>query len=128
MSKERREQERFSLQLQVKFSIITQDGVEPTVETLAANISAGGAFIQTDQELPIASKVNLEFYLDFEDLKKLKFILSLDSLKKWSGERLWVKATGVVIRTEPSGAGIIFDTDYQLSPMQTAQENDTSSA
>ncbi len=121
---ERRIQERFSLKLQVKFSgesDLAQGKVKE--ETIAANISSGGAFLSTKQKLPLASKVYLEFLVDLEELKKLRFILSLDSLKASVGKKIWVKATGIVIRSEDDGLGIIFDENYQLSPMDASDKD-----
>ncbi len=122
-SKDRRLQERFSLQIQVKLNAVDASGSEVTEEVTATNISAGGAFLQTDTKIFLASKVYLEFLVDYEQLKKLRFILSLDSLKKFTGKKIWVRATGVVIRVEENGLGIIFDQDYQLSPMTAQQGN-----
>ncbi len=116
---DRRIHERFSLQLQAKFS--TESGFEGNKvkeETIAANISSSGALLSTTRQLPLASKVYLEFQLNVEDLKKLRFILSLDTLKSFAEKQVWVKATGIVIRCDENGIGIIFDQDYQLSPME----------
>ena len=118
-NEDRRLQQRFSLDLQVKISAETVTGKEGFhEETIAANISSGGAFIVTNRKIPIASRVQMEFFLAFEDLEKLQFILSVESLRVCQGKHVWVKASGVVIRTEEKGIGIIFDTDYQISPMQ----------
>ncbi len=118
-SEERRLQERFSLQIQAKLSATADvSGNEVTEEITATNISAGGAFLETKTQIPLASKVYLEFLVNYEQLKQLRFILSLDSLKKFTGQKIWVRATGVVIRLEKNGMGIIFDQDYQLSPME----------
>jgi c-di-GMP-binding flagellar brake protein YcgR len=118
-SQERRQQQRFSLNLQVKITAETEAGeCLFHEETIAANISSGGALILTNRKLPIASTVHLEFLLALEDLQKLRFILSVESLRACKGKHVWVKATGVVIRVEEKGVGIIFDTDYQISPMQ----------
>lgn len=116
---EQRAQERFILQLPAKLS--TEAGFEGnklTDESVVANISSSGAFLFTKRKLPLASKVYIEFFIDLEDLKKLRFILSLDSLKSSSGKKIWVKATGIVVRGEEKGLAIIFDQDYQLSPME----------
>ena len=66
--------------------------------------------------------MKLEFHLNFDDLKKLKFILSMDSLRKLTGKKVWVTTTGIVIRQEETGVGVIFDTDYQLTPMKPTNE------
>jgi hypothetical protein len=129
-SQERRQQQRFFLDLQVKISTETKTGeVLFHEETTTANISSGGAFILTDHKFSLASTVQLEFFLAFEDLEKLRFILSVASLRAaYKGKHVWVKATGVVIRTEEKGIGIIFDTDYQISPMQPSESRHPSPA
>ena len=117
MSIDRREQERFSLNLQAKITGRQAGTESPIISTLAADISSGGAFIETDHPFPMASRVEVEFYLSIEDLKKLKFILSMESLRQLTGSHIWVKTSGVVIRRNERGVAIIFDTDYQLTPM-----------
>lgn len=119
MGSERREQERHSLEIKTKLTAETRSGKTPIVEYLTANISAGGAFIETDHPLPLVSKVHLQFLLSLKDLQTLKFVLSLESLKSWKGPRVWVTATGIVLRHAPSGMAIIFDENYKISPMDT---------
>jgi PilZ domain len=121
--KERRIHERFSLNLQVKISATNEVGeIVFSEETSAENISAGGAFIVTDRKLPLAGTVELEFLLAFEDLEKLRFILSVESLRACQGKHVRVKASGIVIRAEEKGVAVIFDTDYQIYPMQPSEE------
>ncbi len=120
--KEKRLQKRFPFQLKAKLS--THDDEEKDSlqeEIIVSNISSGGAFLQTKQKLPMASKVFLEFCIAFEHLQKLRFILSLDSLRSFKDKQVSVKATAVVIRAEEDGIGIIFDTDYQLTPMKSGK-------
>lgn len=121
MSVNKRSQERFSLNLQAKISYRHTDDQSPVIDTVAANISAGGAFLKTAHPFPMAAKVQVEFRLSFEDIKKLKFILSMESLRSLAGSDLWVSATAIVIRRETDGVGIIFDTDYQFTPMRPAK-------
>jgi hypothetical protein len=118
MSIERREQKRFSLNLQAQISYRHVEDQPPMIDTVAANISSGGAFIQTSHKFPMASKVKIEFHLNLDELKKLRFILSLESLKQLTGKNIWVSASGIVIRQQDTGVGIIFDTDYQITPMK----------
>ena len=113
----RREQKRFSLNLQAKITYRHAVDQSPVIDTVAANISAGGAFLATDHNFPLASKVAIKFYLKVSDLQKLKFILSLESLRQINGDHTWVSTTGIVIRQTDEGVGIIFDTDYQITPM-----------
>lgn len=115
MVSNRREQERFSLNLQAKISYRHSKDQSQVIDTVAANISSGGAFISTDHDFPLASKVDIKFYLSVEDLRRLKFILSMESLRQIKGDYTWVNTTGIVIRKNEDGIGIIFDTDYQFT-------------
>lgn len=125
MPSERRTQERFFLNLKAKVSYQFFDEASTDhIETLAANISAGGAFLQTQRTLPLSSKVTVEFLLSFDNLKKLKFILSMSTLMSMSGKEFWVKATGIVIRQEDHGVAVIFDQNYQVSPMLPVNESE----
>ena len=118
MSPNRRQQERFSLNLQAKISLRHTGDQPETMETVAANISSSGVYLKTQKSLPLASKVKIEFYLHVSDLKQLKFIVSAEALKRHDSERIWVIAHGVVIRQDENGIGVIFDTNYQITPMQ----------
>ncbi len=114
---ERRIQQRFFLDVQAKLRLEDKRVKE---ETTAINISSGGAFIQTTLKPQLASKVYLEFLIQIEDLKKLRFIISQESLKTLNEKILWVKVTGIVIRVEGDGFAVIFDQDYQLSPLEAS--------
>ena len=122
--KERRLHERFSIQIQTKMTAETLSGKTPMMEFLTADISAGGAFIKTEHPLPLVSKVRLEFLLSLEDLQTLKFVLSLETLKAWKGKRIWVSASGIVTRSTADGMGIMFDENYQISPMDVPEKTD----
>lgn len=39
----------------------------------------------------MASRVEVEFHHNIKELQKLKFILSMESLKKLTGIHIWVK-------------------------------------
>ncbi len=123
MSIERRAQERFSLNLQARITYRHTTEQSPVVDTVTANISSGGAFLQSAHNFPMAAKINIEFYVHIDDLQKLKFILSVENLKQLTGTYLWVNTRGVVIRKEENGVAIIFDTDYQFSPMRSTSAN-----
>ena len=126
MSEERREQERYPLRIQSKVTAETLSGQTPVLEFLTANISAGGAFIETANPLPLVSRVRLEFLLSLEELTTLKFVLSQESLKNWQKQRMWVSASGIVIRHEPSGMAIVFDENYQIRPMDSVIQKEFS--
>lgn len=125
MPSERRTQERFFFNLKARISYqFFDEATTKAIETVAANISAGGAFLQTQRPLPLSGKVQVEFLLSGEDLKKLKFILSMSTLLSMSGNNAWVKATGIVIRRENHGVAVIFDQNYQLTPMHPVSESE----
>ncbi len=116
---ERRLKERFNFDIPVQISRDPQTlnhGVPGKASV--ANISSGGVFILTDEIFPLASKVYLKFLITYDQLKKLRFILSYKSLQSYHGQEIWVTATGIVIRTEEHGVAIIFDENYQLSPLE----------
>ena len=121
MTSERRIQERFALHHQAKVTARFSDtGIQETIETAAENISAGGVFLKTPRHLTMAGKVTVEFLLAVDDLRKLKFILSTETLRQINGDQVWVKASGVVIRQDTGGAAVIFDQNYQITPMRSA--------
>lgn len=120
MSRERREQERFCLNLNARIQYRHHKQAQPTIETVAANISRGGAFLATEHSFPMASKVEIEFLLDLEGVRQLRFILDTEGLKLLSQGSAWVKITGVVIRRTDEGVGIIFDKDPQLTALHSS--------
>lgn len=123
MNTERRDKKRFSLNLEAKVSYRRTKEDAVTINAVAANISPGGAFLKTLHPFPMAAQIKIDFRMNYDDLKKLKFILSIDSLKRFSGGKVWVSATGVVVRQEENGVGIIFDNDYQLIPMHILERD-----
>jgi hypothetical protein len=118
MPSEKRRQERFSLNLEAQLTYRHRPGEQPLIDTVAANISAGGAFLKTTHPFPLAAKVRVEFLLDLDDLRRLKFIVSQDALKTLDNNRVRVAASAIVIRRDADGIGIIFDTDYQLTALR----------
>lgn len=121
MLHDNRDHERHTLNLPARITYRHTGDISPVIDTVSANISAGGAFVKTSHPFPMATKVRVEFFLSVDDLKKLRFILSVASLKQVIGRNIWVKATGIVIRREVDGIGIIFDTDYRLTPLHSPQ-------
>jgi c-di-GMP-binding flagellar brake protein YcgR len=115
---ERRQHQRFSLNLQARITYRHAGQEAPVVDTVAADISAGGAFVRTSHPFPLAAKIGIDFHISQDDLHRLKFILSRESLQQLAGGNIWVQATGIVIRREPEGVAIIFDADYQLTPLK----------
>lgn len=117
MTRENRLRDRYSIEIPVKVSNRPVSESPVRFDATLSNISSGGVFITSDQDFPIASKLYFEFSIRFEDLTKLRFILSVESLKKFSGTTVQVQASGIVIRVDKHGSGIIFDRDYMLTPL-----------
>ncbi len=121
--KDQRTHQRFSVNLQAKISAANDEGdIFFADETIIANISSGGAFIITDRSLPLGGTIKMEFLLSFENLKKLRFILSVESLLACRDKQVRVKASGVIVRVEKDGIAVIFDTDYQIHPLPPSSE------
>ncbi|PID41299.1 MAG: hypothetical protein CR981_03740 [Proteobacteria bacterium] len=118
----RRQQERFSIQLPVRVSINQGTDIEFQYETVCANISSGGVFLKTNKPLPVASRVHLEFFAPLLVLKKLRFVLSLNLLRQLKGKPVWFKTTGIVIRHQEKNMAVIFDHNYQFFPLQGSSE------
>jgi len=123
MGDEQRGQQRFNLNLQAKMSYSFDElSTKVHICTVAANISCGGAFLKTDQPLPLASRIKVEFQVSRSDLENLRIVVSHDALSRLSDQRrVWVLATGVVIRQEQSGVAVIFDQNYRIRPMQAGE-------
>ncbi len=122
MSSDKRNQPRFSLNRQARITYRHSTNQSPVIDTVTANISSGGALLLTTHPFPLAAKIQVEFLLSFEDVKQLKFILSLESLKNPAGKNFWVGTTAIVIRREADGIGIIFDSNYQLTSLPPSQQ------
>lgn len=121
MPNERRLQERFFLNLKARISYsFIDEASNQAIETVAANISSGGAFLETVRPLPLSSKVQVEFLVSLDELKKLKFILPMQTLKSLKSDQVWIKTTGIVIRSDEHGVAVIFDQNYQISPLLPA--------
>ncbi len=122
--RERRQQERFFFNAKVKLAASREAFQKGQVETgIAANISAGGAFLKTTRQFALASRVVVKFLVSYQQLTKLHFILSTESLRHCHDDSIWIETSGIVIRVEDDGIGIIFDQDYQLTPV-TAHASD----
>ena len=103
--KERREFERFPLEVPAKLTLTREDGRAETTEFLTENISAGGALIRTDNPLDMGTPVDV------------RLTLPLDRLRELDGRSVEVRLSGQVIRAAESGAVIGFDRKFKISPV-----------
>ena len=104
--KEKRKMQRFRLEIPAKIEVISAGQQKGTIEVLTSDICAGGAYFQTRKPLPEGTQVKIDMVLPLEHLKKLS--------EEYN--RAYIKVSGTVLRTEPSGMAVSFDEDYELEP------------
>ena len=103
--KERREFERFSLEVPAKLTLTREDGESESAEYVTRNISAGGALIKTDHPL------------DDGTLVDVRLTLPLDRFKELDSRTVEVRLSGHVVRAEESGSVIGFDRNVKVNPV-----------
>lgn len=118
MISERRHQKRYTLKTNIQ--VCYQDKKLQTVKrSMAANISNSGAFLPIEELPPLNSRVAIQFLLELDEVQKLRFVLSLASLKELSrNKRVWVTTNAHVIRHEQDGVAVIFAENYSTTPLQ----------
>ncbi len=103
--------DRFRLKLPAKASVINSDGVEQVSDYETCDICAGGAFLNTNEPLPVGSEL------------KLDLILAIDELKKIKGNKVKIKVKGEVVRIDGEGMAIKFDEKFDIIPSKI-EDND----
>jgi hypothetical protein len=102
---EKRRIERYELAAPAR--IVLEGATEPTVIDLyTKDISAGGAYFRTDQQVPEGAHVKLEVTITVGRLKELTGVDSTFRLK----------VNGIVVRSADGGIAIRFDSNYQMVP------------
>jgi hypothetical protein len=102
--KENRKLKRFELDIPARLLVTTDDQKKEVIELKTANISAGGAFLQTEHRLPEGTRVQLDIVLPVEKIKEL------------IGMYGCVTVIGSVTRSEPEGIAVVFDNKYEIMP------------
>ena len=97
-----RKLERFTLELVANISVSGEQDEQQSLKFNTSDISAGGAFFNTEQPLPIGTEI------------KLDMILPLDKLKKLKGKQAKIEVSGAVVRTNQEGMAVSFKKDYQI--------------
>lgn len=100
---ERRKMERFTLNLKALLSVLDKDGEQKTIEAITRDISSGGAFLNTENSFPIGTKVNLGIFIPLEKFKNIFHNHSR------------IDVAGSVLRSEPQGMAVRFDTRYEIT-------------
>lgn len=101
---EKRDMERFALNLPALLSIKDHVGNRRAFEFMIRDICAGGAFFKTDNPLSVGTDV------------KMDLILPSDKFKKLGGKSSRVDVSGRVIRRDSRGMAVCFDKKYRIAP------------
>ena len=101
---ERRNMERFDLELSALLSINDESGNQRAVEVTTRNICSGGAFFKTDNPLPVGTDV------------KMDLILPMEKLDTGKVNRSHIDVSGFVIRSEKHGMAVCFNNRYKIEP------------
>jgi len=100
--KERREFERFDLELPARVEVEATGQKEEPSSLKTSNISAGGAFFHTARPLSEGTRL------------LLNLILVVEKLKKLTGSQCQINVNGTVVRSEERGMAIRFQRDYSM--------------
>ena len=105
MLAEKRAMERFNLQLLASISLLGEEREQKAIELLTKNISAGGAFFETDLPLAVGTRLEIEVILPLRETKGVE------------GDKALMRVVGSIIRSDEKGMAICFDKDYQILPL-----------
>ena len=104
---EKREMERFTLELPALLSVTDESGKQKAAEFMISNICSGGAFFKTDHPLSVGTDV------------KMALIIPLNKFKKIGTKKSRVDVSGSVIRTNDQGMAVCFAKNFKISPLNT---------
>jgi hypothetical protein len=104
---ERRQVERFSLQMPALISMMNESVTQKPFEVITQNISSGGAFFITNE--PILTGTHLEMDL----------ILSSKKDAVFKEKKTYIHVSGAVVRTGEHGLAVCFDKKYFISPLNS---------
>ena len=97
--------DRFDLELPAWISVNDENGQPQTFKVVTRNICAGGAYLQTDQSLPVGTEVGVDL------------ILPHDHLQKMGARPARIDVSGAVVRAESQGIAVCFDKKYTIEPL-----------
>lgn len=95
---------RFDLKLPVTVSVADSEVAE-LLEFETQDISQGGAFLRNGKPLATKTAVDIEL------------VLPLDRLVEIKGNKVKVRLSGVVVRSDAEGIAVRFDEDYILKSL-----------
>ncbi|MFC1891882.1 PilZ domain-containing protein [Thermodesulfobacteriota bacterium] len=106
---DKRNFERFDLEVPAKVGIKGADQKEVEVSLLTKDICAGGAYMETKEPLPAGTRV------------KVDFVISIEKLKEMLDSHCRVVVEGEVVRTDENGIAVRFEDNYQIMPVKGEQ-------
>ena len=102
---DKRTMERFSLEIPA-YMQAADDSDGETKEYLTSDICSGGALFQTDQPMAVGTEVDVEL------------VLPMDKLREIKSDRVHIRVSGAVIRTDARGMAVCFDKKYKILPLK----------
>lgn len=102
--REKRQFERFEIQVPAVVKIPGNNGPAVKLDLKTHNLSAGGTFIKLGESLSLGCEVKIDILLSFEELKT-----PADPLGS-----LILSTTGRVVRSDPDGVAICFNENYEF--------------
>ncbi|MCP4022216.1 MAG: hypothetical protein GY729_10270 [Desulfobacteraceae bacterium] len=113
-NEEKRLYERYEIDFPAQLTVDKEEGTQVLKDLHTDNISTGGAFINTDQPLPVGTNVNVTLVLPLDELKKIK------------AYKVNVNISGQVIRQQKNGVVIGFDKTYLITRSLTEEKENHS--
>ncbi len=104
---ERRAYERFVLMLPARMEMIIS-GKRQVFDFKTKNVSAGGAFLNTSEQISEGTRF------------QLKMTISNEKIKALTGAHSCIEVEGVVVRSTPDGVAICFDGECQILSLKNS--------
>jgi hypothetical protein len=98
---DRRTYERFTLMLPARMEMVIS-GRKQIFDLKTSNVSAGGAFLNTSNQIPEGTRLQLKLTIPCEKIKEL------------TGAQSYIEVEGIVVRCTPDGVAICFDGECQI--------------
>jgi len=103
--REKRKVERFDLKIETVLNVQDEAPKSTQPMLLSRDISCAGEFLDTDNPLPIGTRVELNLLLSQHEL-----------VGKAQDEKINIFTSGRVVRTNDHGMAVEFDKLYKISP------------
>ena len=102
---EKRKVERFDLELEAFVSIPGETERTDMGNLVTRDVSMSGVYLLTKAPLPVGSKVNVDM------------ILTLGGRNNQNAQQAWIKASGIVLRTDKQGMAVSFNDQSRILPL-----------